>query len=38
MRLLDSGATHLGLDRLISEPTALAKASKPDELMRLLEG
>ena len=33
MRLLDSGATHLGLDRLISEPTALASVremgSKP---------
>ena len=24
MRLLDSGATHLGLDKLISDPTALA--------------
>ena len=33
MRLLDSGATHLGLDRLISEPAALASVremgSKP---------
>ena len=33
MRLLDSGVTHLGLDRLISEPTALASVremgSKP---------
>ncbi|UPM49357.1 GspE/PulE family protein [Synechococcus sp. A10-1-5-1] len=33
MRLLDSGATHLGLDRLISEPSALASVremgSKP---------
>jgi len=33
MRLLDSGATHLGLDKLISEPSALASVremgSKP---------